>query len=125
VGDYLREFPAAKAYGGSSGCAGKHTIVLSDGDTIKVGTLEARVLRVGGHTPDMHVLYFPAAGVLFSGDALFAGSVGGTSSPAARDEQTGAIRAKILELPDDVRVYGGHGPPTTVYIEKHHNPFLA
>ena len=76
------------------------------------------------HTPDHIMVYFPEQKILFSGDALFAGSVGGTHSEKARRTQLETIREKVLTLPPDVRIYPGHGPPTTVQVERKANPFL-
>ena len=75
-------------------------------------------------------LYWPGteavAGMLFSGDALFAGGIGRTDFPGG-DEKTllAAIREKLLVLPGDTVVMPGHGPTTTVAREKETNPFLA
>ncbi len=124
VETYTSLFPQATVLGGSEACAPGKTTVLSDGATVHIGNQKALVLSVPGHTPEHLVLYVPSAGVLFSGDALFAGSVGGTSSEKARTDQLEAIRSKIFSLPPHVVIYPGHGPPTTVRIESQANPFF-
>lgn len=125
VGEYVKAFAPDAVYGGSPGCAGPRTRVVHDGDDVVAGSLRARALSVTGHTSDQVMLYFPDAKAVFTGDALFAGSVGGTAGEERRAEQIDLIRKKLLTLPEDVRVYSGHGPATTIHIEKHHNPFLA
>jgi hydroxyacylglutathione hydrolase len=97
---------------------------FSDGQDYEAGALKARVFTTSGHTPDSVSFYFPDEGVVFTGDALFAGSVGGTSSDAKQKEEVGNIREKILALPDSTLIYSGHGPATTVGTEKACNVFL-
>jgi glyoxylase-like metal-dependent hydrolase (beta-lactamase superfamily II) len=98
------------------------TSAVGDGDMIEIGELKAQVLETPGHTPDsISLLIGPA---VFTGDCLFAGSVGGTSSKENHQQQLRSIQSKILVLPDDTRVYPGHGPATTVGIERAYNPFL-
>jgi glyoxylase-like metal-dependent hydrolase (beta-lactamase superfamily II) len=97
-------------------------VSVKDGDTIDVGGLKGVVLETPGHTSDSVSLLVGTA--VFTGDCLFAGSVGGTSSIEDHQEELLSIASKILALPDDTRVYPGHGPATTVGIERAHNPFL-
>jgi glyoxylase-like metal-dependent hydrolase (beta-lactamase superfamily II) len=69
---------------------------------------------------------FVGDGVVFSGDALFAGSIGRTDLPGGDyDTLVRSIREQLLSLPDDTRVLSGHGPETTVGRERRTNPFLA
>lgn len=84
------------------------------------------VLPVPGHTPGHLAYFFPRSLVAFTGDTLFAGSVGRTDT-AYGDAATllGAIRERLLTLPDAVELFPGHGPSTTVGREKAHNPFFA
>jgi glyoxylase-like metal-dependent hydrolase (beta-lactamase superfamily II) len=64
--------------------------------------------------------------VVFSGDALFAGSVGRTDLPGGHTETLlSSIREQLLSLPDDTVVYSGHGPETTIGVERANNPFLT
>ena len=81
------------------------------------------VIATPGHTPDALSLAFP--GMVFTGDALFAGSVGGTASPALARQQLDAIRNHIFSLPEDTEIHTGHGPSSTVAIESRYNPFFV
>jgi glyoxylase-like metal-dependent hydrolase (beta-lactamase superfamily II) len=87
------------------------------------GSLELEVLHTPGHSPGGVSLKIDR--VVFTGDALFAGSIGRSdfrnSDGRALIE---GIRSKLLSLPDDTIVYSGHGPPTTIGQERRHNPFL-
>jgi glyoxylase-like metal-dependent hydrolase (beta-lactamase superfamily II) len=83
------------------------------------------VLDTPGHAPG-HVSFFAAEdSVLFDGDVLFKGSIGRTDLPGAKaTELMRTIREKILVLPDETRVFSGHGQPTTIGAERRTNPFL-
>jgi glyoxylase-like metal-dependent hydrolase (beta-lactamase superfamily II) len=96
---------------------------VAHGDEVRVGKLVGRVVATPGHTPDSISLIFP--GMAFTGDALFAGSVGGTSSAAAAGEQVDAIRAHLFSLPPETELHTGHGPSSTVKVESEHNPFFV
>ncbi len=88
------------------------------------GTVAA-VGHVPGHSPDSISFYLEEAGAVFSGDALFAGSVGRCDLPGGDFELLlEGIRREILSLPDDTKVFSGHGPSTTVGREKVSNGFL-
>ncbi len=99
---------------------------LADGDVVRVGNHEARVLHTPGHSPGGVCLHFPADGVLFTGDTLFAGSVGRTDLPGG-DAATllRSIRERILPLGDDVRFFPGHGPAGTLGEERRSNPYAG
>ncbi|MBS7640458.1 MAG: MBL fold metallo-hydrolase [Candidatus Bathyarchaeia archaeon] len=100
-------------------------IMLQDGDEIKVGELRVKVLHTPGHTPGSISLYIEEERVVFTGDTLFAGSIGRTDFPGSSYEKIMlSIRERLLSLPDDTRVYPGHGPWTTIGIERRENPFL-
>ena len=97
-----------------------------DGETYEVGELKFKVLHCPGHTPGHVVLFEPDERKVFVGDCLFAGSIGRTDLPGGSSEQLmNSIRDKILPLGDDVVVYSGHGPETTVGRERRTNPFLT
>lgn len=97
-----------------------------DGETYAVGRLEFKVLHCPGHTPGHVVLFEPAERKVFVGDCLFAGSVGRTDLPGGSTVQLmDSIHHKILPLGDDVTVYSGHGPETTLGRERRTNPFLT
>jgi hydroxyacylglutathione hydrolase len=125
VDEYARIFGVDLIYGGSGRCAGRRTRVVNDGKTVSAGSITGVALSVPGHMPDLLCLQVPTARAVFTGDSLFAGSVGGTSSAEAREQQLTAIREKLLSLPDEVIVYSGHGPATTIGIERRFNAFLT
>ena len=99
---------------------------LKDSLTLDLAGLEFEVLATPGHTPGHCCFYLPEQGLLFSGDQLFAGSIGRTDLPGGDHE--GLMRSmkdKVLPLADDVRVLPGHGPSTTIGRERRTNPFLV
>jgi hydroxyacylglutathione hydrolase len=97
-----------------------------DGETYSVGQLRFKALHCPGHTPGHVVLFEPSERKVFVGDCLFAGSIGRTDLPGGSTEQLlDSIKNKILPLGDDVVVYSGHGPETTVGRERLTNPFLT
>jgi hydroxyacylglutathione hydrolase len=97
-----------------------------DGQTYEVGELQFKVLHCPGHTPGHVVLYEPTERKVFVGDVLFAGSIGRTDLPGGSMEQLlDSIKNKLLTLPDDVTVYSGHGPLTSIGEERLMNPFLT
>lgn len=96
---------------------------LVDGDRVKVGSLVLTVIHTPGHTSGGICLAAP--GYVFSGDTLFAGSIGRTDFPGGSLELLiHSIRAKLLVLPDTTAVLPGHGPNTTIKNEKKWNPYL-
>jgi glyoxylase-like metal-dependent hydrolase (beta-lactamase superfamily II) len=98
-------------------------ILLKDGDEIKFGDITLQVIHTPGHSKGGVSLFTP--GHLFSGDTLFAGSIGRTDLPGGDyDTLISSIKEKLLILDDDTRVYTGHGPETTIANEKRMNPFL-
>jgi hydroxyacylglutathione hydrolase len=98
---------------------------IEDEETIKVGDLQLRSLYTPGHAPGHIAFYIEGQGLLFSGDALFAGSVGRVDLPGGSMEiLMQSIEERLLTLPDETRVYPGHGPATTIGNERVHNPFL-
>jgi hydroxyacylglutathione hydrolase len=99
-------------------------VALSGGETIDAAGISFEVVQVPGHSPG-HLAYH-AEGCLFSGDVLFAGSVGRTDLPFGDwDALLGSIRVLMDKYPPDTVVYSGHGPPTTLGAELARNPFLA
>ncbi|NLA15862.1 MAG: MBL fold metallo-hydrolase [Bacteroidales bacterium] len=98
---------------------------LSDGDTLSCGMLEFQVIHTPGHSPGSVCLYRAQDAVLFTGDLLFAGSVGRTDLPGGNyDHLMASLSGKIRSLPPATMVYPGHGPATTVAEECAHNPYL-
>lgn len=101
------------------------TTPLSDGEIIRIGEGELKVMHVPGHSPGGVVLYDEADKILIAGDVLFQGSIGRADLPGGNMTQLiSGIREKLLPLPDDVTVLPGHGPQTTVGAERRGNPFL-
>jgi hydroxyacylglutathione hydrolase len=97
--------------------------LLADGDTIALGGEELRVVHTPGHSPGGVCLL--AADFAIVGDVLFAGSVGRADLPGGdMDVLLQSIRARLLVLPDSTTVYPGHGPQTTIGIERRTNPYL-
>lgn len=97
---------------------------LEEGDTVEFGEISLKVLHTPGHSPGGISLY--ADSVVFVGDTLFLGSIGRTDFPGG-DFQTlaNSIHQKLFPLGDDVTVYTGHGPATTIGREKRTNPFVG
>ncbi len=91
-------------------------VLLNDGDTISFGRMKLEVLHTPGHTPGS--LCFRAGLHLISGDTIFAGGPGLTRSPAAFGQIVASITEKIFTLPDDTRIYPGHGDTTVLRGEK-------
>ena len=118
----------------------KPDIDLKDLTQIKIGSQTADILFTPGHAPGHCALFFKSANalytdtihkkiiegpLLFSGDALFRGSIGRTDLPFGNFEQLiTSIKAQFFPLPEDTLVLSGHGPTTTIGQEKKYNPFL-
>jgi glyoxylase-like metal-dependent hydrolase (beta-lactamase superfamily II) len=98
-------------------------IYVKDEEELNVGELTLRFLFTPGHTPGCMCIY--AGNSLFSGDTLFAGSVGRTDFPdSSFKELKSSIEGKLYTLPEDTKVYPGHMGFTTIGNEKEHNPFV-
>lgn len=98
----------------------------TDGQKYRVGELEFEVIHCPGHTPGHVVLFEPKERKVFVGDVLFAGSIGRTDLPGGSTEQLlDSIKNKLLTIGDDVEVFSGHGPTTTIGEERLTNPFLV
>ena len=97
--------------------------LLEEGDTLSLGGLELKVLHTPGHTPGSVSLIMD--GAVFTGDALFAGSIGRTDFEYGdQDQLIRSITQKLLTLKDDTIIYPGHGEPSTIGEEKKSNPFF-
>jgi glyoxylase-like metal-dependent hydrolase (beta-lactamase superfamily II) len=126
--DVSAQFPRAKivmhgADIAAIGPLGEHALRVKDGDELPFGDVRIRMLHTPGHTDGSSSYMFKST--IFTGDTLFAGSVGG----AYGDSSTYAdilysVRSKIFTLPEDTVVMPGHGPPSKVAWEKAHNPFF-
>jgi glyoxylase-like metal-dependent hydrolase (beta-lactamase superfamily II) len=99
---------------------------VEPGEEINLGSTSWQVLDTAGHTPGGVSYYCRSEGVVITGDALFAGSVGRTDIPGGDHEQLlRSIRENLLTLPEETVILPGHGPATTVRREKSDNPFLS
>lgn len=126
--DVAAEFPHAKivmhrADASALGDLSHHATLVRDGEELPFGDVQIRMLHTPGHTDGSSSYLFKST--VFTGDTLFAGSVGG----AFGDESTYAdilnsVRSKLFTLPDDTVVMPGHGPPSKIEWEKEHNPFF-
>ena len=97
-----------------------------DGEILKLAGFDIEALHTPGHTEGGSCYYIREIGVLFSGDTLFCGSVGRTDFPGgSMSEIVRSIKEKIMVLPDDTKVYPGHGEGTSVGYERVNNPFLV
>ena len=101
-------------------------VPLADGQKLTVGGMTFSVLHTPGHTPGHCCFLLDAEGMLFSGDQLFAGSIGRTDFPyGSHDLLMASMQDKILPLADELIVLPGHGPRTTLGHERRTNPFLT
>ncbi len=96
---------------------------IDEGDTISFGNITMKVIHTPGHSPGGVTLH--AEKNLFVGDTLFAGSIGRTDLPGGNYEDLiSNVKAKLFVLGDDVRVFSGHGPETSIGREKRYNPYF-
>jgi hydroxyacylglutathione hydrolase len=120
--------PAQQLFGGLTLSEPDDVRELAEGTTLNIAGLEITVNHAPGHTPGSVTFRLPGeqAGVIFSGDLLFAGSIGRTDLPGG-DYQTimDSLASVCLPLPDDTVVLPGHGPHTTMGTERATNPFLV
>jgi len=107
----------------AGGLGARPDAFLEEGQIIQVGNYSISVIHTPGHSPGGVCLCAP--GAVFSGDTLFAGSVGRTDFPGGSHELlVEGVRRKIFPLGDDLRVYPGHGPESTIGRERQTNPFF-
>lgn len=97
---------------------------LKDGEILNLAGFSIQVLHTPGHTAGSSCYYLADEGILFSGDTLFAGSVGRTDFPTSSTRQMmSSVHMLLEQLPEDTRVCSGHGEDTTIAYEKRYNPF--
>ena len=98
---------------------------IEEGQEIKLGADKLKLILAPGHSPGSLCFYCEEQAFIIGGDVLFKESIGRTDLPLG-DPQTllNSIRVKLFPLPDNVVVYPGHGPSTTIGWEKEHNPYL-
>ena len=99
--------------------------ILSMAGPVTFAGVEFQLAHVPGHSTDSITFHLPDHGVVFSGDTLFAGSIGRTDLPGGNTKELlGGIASKLMHLPIETRVLPGHGPETTIQAEKSGNPYL-
>lgn len=99
---------------------------LKESSIFKLGNDSFRILLCPGHSPGSLCFYHEEAKMVIGGDVLFMGSIGRTDLPGGDfDTLISSIRTKLFSLPDETIVYPGHGPATTIGVEKTSNPFLT
>jgi glyoxylase-like metal-dependent hydrolase (beta-lactamase superfamily II) len=100
-------------------------LLTTEPETIELGAIKLETLYSPGHAPGHLAFYMRDAGVVFSGDALFAGSIGRTDLPGGDHARLlPSIHEQLLTLPDETTVLAGHGGATTIGQERKTNPFL-
>lgn len=98
---------------------------MKEGEEIKLDELTFKILEVPGHSPGHQMFYEESQKVIIGGDVLFKESIGRTDLPGGNHaDLIQNIQTKVYTLPEDVVVYPGHGPSTTIGHEKSHNPFV-
>ncbi len=98
---------------------------LEDGDEITLAGMTCKLLATPGHTKGSCCYYFEEDGILISGDTLFQESVGRTDLPTgSMSKLVRSVKEKLMCLPDEVKVYPGHGESTTIGYERENNAFL-
>jgi glyoxylase-like metal-dependent hydrolase (beta-lactamase superfamily II) len=113
------------AFSGMPTTAAGPTGTFKDGDQLELEGTTWRILHTPGHSPGGATLYHAPSRTALVGDALFAGSIGRTDFPGCSFEELArSIRTKLYTLPDDTRMYPGHGPASTIGREKRTNPFV-
>ena len=122
----LRSVPAyAPVYGFPMYAEQLPARYLKEGENVTFGNTELEVIFTPGHAPGHVVFYHKEDKTVIGGDVLFQGSIGRTDLPGGDfDTLIQSIKSKLFTLPDDVTVYPGHGPETTIGYEKKYNPFL-
>ena len=102
---------------------------LADGAALRIGEASFRVLATPGHSPGSVCFLLEGAagrpGTLFAGDTLFAGSIGRTDFEGGDDEAMAGSLRRLAALPPETVVLPGHGPATTIALERRRNPYLA
>ena len=96
---------------------------MAEGDDITVGPLSFKVMHTQGHSPGSVSLY--GEGIVLTGDTIFQGSVGRTDFPGGSMEKLKISFRRLLDLPEDTKVFSGHGPETTIGREKKENLFVG
>ena len=102
----------------------KKAITISDNETISLLSEPIKVIETPFHTKGSVCYYLKDSGLLFSGDTLFKGSIGRDDLPGAEPSKKKSSLAKLMTLPDNTKVFPGHGGSSTIGDEKKYNPFV-
>ena len=97
---------------------------VTDNQVLQLGSLEVRVIHTPGHAPGHVCYYLPADKTLIGGDLIIGGSVGRTDLPDSDHAALEASIRRVMKLPGDTRLLGGHGPASTLDEERQNNPFV-
>ena len=97
---------------------------VTDNQKLQLGTLEVVVMHTPGHSPGHVAYYFPRDKVLVGGDLIIGGSVGRTDLPDSKHNELEASIRRVMTLPPETRLLGGHGPDTTLAKERRTNHFV-
>ncbi len=103
---------------------GKPDALVEDGQRLCIGSHEVAVIHTPGHAPGHVAYHFPKERLLIGGDLIIGGSVGRTDLPDSNHADLEASIRKVMALPDDTRLVGGHGPATTLGQERRRNFFV-
>ena len=127
VNDY-----GAVIYSGTGKAGNYRTRQINHGDELNFGHVSGRVVETPGHTSDgISLIILPKEGapnthgMVFTGDALLAGHVGGTETPEARQEEITRLRDHVMSLPGDYEIHPGHGDSSSISVEREANPSFA
>lgn len=116
---------SATMFGFQFSIAPKPDFFIKENSTLLLDNEEIQVLLAPGHSPGSIIFYYPKGGFVISGDVLFQGSVGRSDLPGGNhDVLMNSIKNQLYTLPDETKVYSGHGEPTEIGIEKKINPFI-
>ena len=112
-------------WNGDGGFCEKADIFVKDGEFLNLAGFEIKCIETPGHTAGGFCYYIESEKILFSGDTVFSGSVGRSDLPTGSSaDLIRSVRDKIRKLPEDTRVFPGHGPETTIADEIKYNPFF-
>jgi glyoxylase-like metal-dependent hydrolase (beta-lactamase superfamily II) len=125
LGNIKRFLPNASLFGFSEQQPQNPSHFLENGQIIKFGNSELQVINTPGHSPGSVCFYSETEKLLITGDTLFAGSIGRTDLFGGDYDEIQKSLKKLIALPNETKVYCGHGPDTTIGNEKHYNPFIT
>lgn len=105
-------------------CTVEADVLLKDSEEVEIEGLKVKMIATPGHTKGSCCFYFEEAGFLICGDTLFLGSCGRTDLPTGSGATIErSIQEKLMALPDEVRIFPGHGDASTIGFERENNPF--